>query len=79
MNSLCESLVFTPPESVVVDKTAGDSLQKYLRELVSVTCVDDVVIAMFADITVLGFTIFPDIFGNADSVAMLDGAMAGGF
>ena len=33
---------------------------------------------MFADMTVSGFILFPDIVGkfNADSVAMLDGAMA---
>ena len=41
----------------------------------SVTCADDVVIAMFADMTVSGFILLPDIVGNADSVAMLDGAM----
>ena len=78
MNSLCESLmVFIHPESVVVDKTAGDSLKKYtLSELVSLTCADDVVIAMLADVTVLAFILFPDILGNADSVVMLDGAMA---
>ena len=52
-------MVFIPPESVVVDKTAGDSLKKYtLRELVSLTCADDVVIAMFADMTVSGFIYF---------------------
>ena len=43
----------------------------------SVTCAD-VVIAMFADMTVSGFILFPDIVGkfNADSVAMLDETMA---
>ena len=80
MNLLCESLmVLIPPESVVVDKTAGDSSSKYTLRLMSVTCADDVVIAMFADMTVSGFILLPDIVGNADSVAMLDGAMAGGF
>ena len=69
-------MVFIPPESVVVDKTAGDSSRKYtLRELVPVTCSDDVVIAMLADMTVLGFIIDPEIVGNADLVAMLDGEM----
>ena len=42
----------------------------------SVPCADDVVMAMFADLTVSGFIIFPGIVGNADSVAMLDGPMA---
>ena len=52
-------------------------MKKYtLRELVSVTCEDDVVIAIFADMTVSGFTKVNDIVGNADSVAMLDRAMA---
>ena len=41
------------------------------------TCADDVVIAMFADITVSGFITVPDIIvGNADPAAMLNGAMA---
>ena len=76
MNSLCESLVvFVPPESVVVDKTADNSLKKYTLRLMPVTCADDVVIAMLADMTVSGFISFPDV-GNADSAAMLDGAMA---
>ena len=77
MNSLCEPLmVFIPAESVVVDKTAGDSLKKYTLRLMSVTCADDVVIAMFADMTVSGCILFPDIVGNTDSTAMLEGAMA---
>ena len=61
MNSLCESvMVFIPPESVVAVKAAGDPLKEYtLRELVSVTCADDVVIAMFADMTVSGFITVP--------------------
>ena len=76
MNSLCESLMVAsfPPESVVVDKMAGDCAKKdTLRKLVSITCADDVVIAMFADMTVSRL-FFPDIVGNADSVAVLDGA-----
>ena len=68
-------MVFIPPASVVVDKTAGDSLKKYTLRLMPVTCADDVVIAMLADMTVSGFISFPDV-GNADSAAMLDGAMA---
>ena len=65
MNSLCESLmVLISPESVVVDKTAEDSLKRYTsRELVSVTCAVDV-------------SLVTDSVGNADVVAMLDGAMA---
>ena len=53
MNPLCESLTLSIPlESVVVDKTAGDSFKKCtFRELVSVTCADDV-IAMFAGMNV---------------------------
>ena len=50
-------MVFIPPESVVVDETAGDSWKKYtLRELVSTTCADDVVRVMFADMTVSGYS-----------------------
>ena len=41
----------------------------------SATCADYVVIAIVADMTVSGFIIIPDIAGNADSVAMLGGAM----
>ena len=68
-------MVFIPPASVVVDKTAGDSLKKYTLRLMPVTCSDDVVIAMFADMTVSCFILFPNV-GNADSVVMLDGAVA---
>ena len=79
MNSLCESLMVAsfPPESVVVDKMAGDCAKKdTLRKLVSITCADDVVIAMFADMTVSDCTLVPEIVVKTDFVATLVGAMA---
>ena len=60
-----------PPESVVVDKMAGDCAKKdTLRKLVSITCADDVVIAMFADMTVSDCTLVPEIVVKTDSVVM---------
>ena len=47
-------MVSTPPESVVVDTTDSDSLKEYTLRLMSVTCAD-VVLGMFADMTVSGF------------------------
>ena len=69
-------MVFIPFESVVADKTARDCLKKTLRELLSVTCADGVVMAMFNEATASDFILFPDLVENADSVAMLDGPMA---
>ena len=69
-------MVLIPPESFVVDETADNSSNKYTLCEVSVTCADDGVIDMFADMTVSSFITFPEIVGNAESVAMLDGAMA---
>ena len=68
-------MVFIPFESVVADKTARDCLKKTLRELLSVTCADGVVMAMFNEATASDFILFPDLVENADSVAMLDGPM----
>jgi len=72
INSLCEFFVmFIPHELVVVDDTADDCLKKdTVRELVSVTRADDVVIAMLADMTVSGSTVAPEIVVKTDSVVM---------
>ena len=45
-------MVLIPPESVVVEETADNSSKKYTLFEVSVTCADDVVVDMFADMTV---------------------------
>lgn len=66
-----------PPLPVIVGIMAGDCSKKYtLHELISIACADDFAVAMFADMTISGFNLVPDIFVKTESVAMLDRAMA---